>query len=102
MSTGVALVSMSAAALPATLAALVGDLAAGNRTGVTMGGLATAGDLGSATGPLVAYALAPVLDLRWIYLLCAVALASGLIATVGQEVNPCAGSETGHRSRKNW
>jgi len=84
MSLGVALASMSAAALAATLAALVGDLAAGNRSGVTMGGLATAGDLGSATGPLVAYALAPVLDLRWIYLLCAVALASGLIATVGQ------------------
>jgi MFS family permease len=82
---GVALVSMSAAALAATLAALVGDLAVGNRSGVTMGGLATAGDLGSATGPLVAYALAPVLDLRWVYLFCAVALASGLIATIGQK-----------------
>jgi MFS family permease len=84
MSAGVALIALSAAALAATLAALVGDLAVGNRSGVTMGGLATAGDLGSSAGPLVAYALAPVLDLRWIYLFCAVALASGLIATIGQ------------------
>jgi MFS family permease len=84
MSLGVALVSVCAAALTAVLAALVGDLAADNRSGLTMGGLATAGDLGSATGPLVAYALAPVLDLRWVYLFCAVALASGLIATISQ------------------
>jgi MFS family permease len=84
MSLGVALVSVCAAALTAVLAALVGDLAADNRSGLIMGGLATAGDLGSATGPLVAYALAPVLDLRWVYLFCAVALASGLIATISQ------------------
>ena len=80
---GVALVSLSAGALIAVLAAVVGDLAAGNRSGITMGGMATAGDIGSATGPLFAYALASALDLRWVYLLCAVLLASCLLATLG-------------------
>ena len=82
---GVALVSLSAGALIAVLAAVVGDQAAGKRSGTAIGGVATAGDIGSATGPLLAYALAPVLDLRQIYLLCAVALASGLLATVGMK-----------------
>jgi MFS family permease len=76
--------SLSAGALLTALAALVGDLAAKDRQGVTMGSLATAGDVGSATGPLLAYALAVTLDLRWIYLLCAAILASGFIATIGQ------------------
>jgi len=81
---GVALVSLSAGGLIAVLAALVGDRAANDRPGVTMGGLATAGDIGSAAGPLLAYALVTILDLRQVYLLCAVALASGLLATVGK------------------
>lgn len=84
---GVALVSLSAGSLIAVLAAVVGDLTAGNRSGITMGGMATAGDIGSASGPLFAYALASVLDLRWIYLLCAVILASGLLATLGKRQN---------------
>jgi DHA1 family multidrug resistance protein-like MFS transporter len=81
---GVGLVSMSAGALIAVVTAIVGDLATGNRKGVTMGVLATAGDIGSATGPLLAYALAVTVDLRWVYLFCAIALASGLLATIGQ------------------
>ena len=81
---GVALVSFSAGGLLTALAALVGDLAAGERQGVTMGALATAGDTGSAIGPPVAYALAVTLDLRWVYLFCALALASCLLAILGQ------------------
>lgn len=81
---GVILVSASAGALATALAALVGDLAAGDRQGVIMGALATAGDTGSALGPLVAYWLVVAVDLRWVYLLCAVALGSGLIVTIGQ------------------
>ncbi|NIV32341.1 MAG: MFS transporter, partial [Anaerolineae bacterium] len=80
---GVALISLSAGALAATVTALVGDLAEGQRQGLTMGGLATAGDIGSALGPVFAFALAVVLDLRWVYLVCAVALVSGLLATLG-------------------
>ncbi len=80
---GVALVSMSAGALVAVLTAVVGDQAAGRRSGTAMGAVATAGDIGSAAGPLFAYALAPVLDLGWVYLFCALALVSCLLATVG-------------------
>jgi DHA1 family multidrug resistance protein-like MFS transporter len=81
---GVALVALSAGGLLTALTALVGDLAPKEGQGITIGGLATAGDIGSATGPLVAYALAVVLDLRWVYLLCAIVLASGFIATLRQ------------------
>jgi MFS family permease len=83
MLVGVALVSLSAGALLAVLAALVGDRAAGDRQGVMMGALAAAGDIGSAAGPILAYALAARLELRWVYLLCAIVLASGLIVSGG-------------------
>jgi MFS family permease len=76
---GVALVALSTGALAAALAAIVGDTAASDRPGVTMASLATAGDIGSATGPLIAYWLAATFDLRWVYLLCALALACGLL-----------------------
>ncbi|MBN1661726.1 MAG: MFS transporter [Anaerolineae bacterium] len=71
---GVALVASGAGALITAVAALAGDLAAGRRTGAAMGALATAGDVGSAGGPLVAYALATRLDLPWIYFGCALLL----------------------------
>jgi MFS family permease len=82
--TGVAAVSLGAGALVGTLAAIVGDLATEGRQGVTMGGLATAGDIGSALGPPLAYALAVTVDLRWVYLFCALALASGLVVAAGR------------------
>jgi MFS family permease len=85
---GVAGVSLGAGALATALAALVGDMAEGGRQGVTMGGLATAGDIGSALGPPLAYALAVTLDLRWVYLFCAFALASGLVAVAAQGRGP--------------
>jgi len=75
---GVLLVALGGGALIATLAALVGDLAAGAQKGVLIGGMATAGDIGSASGPLLAYALAASLDLRWVYLGCAAIMAVGL------------------------
>lgn len=83
---GVALVSLSAGALIAVLAAVVGDQAAGGRSGTAMGGVATAGDIGSAAGPLFAYALASTVGLHWVYLFCAVALTSCLLATVGRHM----------------
>jgi MFS family permease len=81
---GVALISLSAGALAASVTALVGDLAERRRQSLTMGGLATAGDIGSALGPVFAYGLAVAVDLRWVYLACALALASGLLVIVGQ------------------
>ena len=85
---GVAMISLSAGALAAAVTALVGDLAEGHRQSLTMGGLATAGDIGSALGPVFAFALATAFDLRWVYLACAVALGSGLLATLVQGVRP--------------
>jgi MFS transporter, DHA1 family, multidrug resistance protein len=80
----VMLVASGAGALIAVLAALVGDRVAGDRPGVAMGALATAGDIGSAIGPLVGYALAVRLDLRWVYLLCAAILGAGLAIALRQ------------------
>ncbi|HSJ58750.1 MAG TPA: MFS transporter, partial [Anaerolineae bacterium] len=71
---GVALVASGAGALITAIAALTGDLAAGSRPGAAMGALATAGDVGSAAGPLVAYALATHIELPSIYLGCAALL----------------------------
>jgi MFS family permease len=76
---GVALIALSSGALLTSLAALTGDLAASDRQGLAMGGLATAGDLGSAAGPLLAYALLSLVDLRWVYLLCGLGFASSLL-----------------------
>jgi DHA1 family multidrug resistance protein-like MFS transporter len=83
---GVALVSLSAGALIAVLAAVVGDQAAGWRAGTAMGGVATAGDIGSAAGPLFAYALASAWGLRWVYLFSAAALLSCLLVTVDRRM----------------
>ena len=44
-----------------------------------MGGLATAGDLGAAIGPLVAYALLEIAGLRAAYALCAALMVSALV-----------------------
>jgi MFS family permease len=82
--TGVAAVSLGAGALATALIVVVGDMAEEGRKGMMMGGLATAGDIGSALGPPLAYALAVTLDLRWVYVCCALALASGLVAVAVQ------------------
>lgn len=72
----VGMVSAGAGALIAVLAALAGDRIVGGRPGATMGAMATAGDVGSAAGPLVAYALAARVELQWVYLLCLMVLAT--------------------------
>jgi DHA1 family multidrug resistance protein-like MFS transporter len=78
----VCMVAAGAGALIAVLAALVGDRVVGGRPGIAMGALATAGDIGSASGPLVAYALAARLELEGAYLLCLVALLSVALLSV--------------------
>jgi MFS family permease len=77
---GVALVAISSGALIAALVALVGDATLARQRGRAMGRLTAAGDVGSAAGPLLAYALVSVADLRWVYLLCAGVLLSALVA----------------------
>jgi MFS family permease len=61
------------------LAALTGDLAASHEQGRAIGRLATAGDLGSAAGPLLAYAVLAFIDLRWVYLLCSLGFVSNFL-----------------------
>jgi hypothetical protein len=48
-----------------------------------MGGLATAGDLGAAIGPLVAYALLETTGVRAAYGLCATLMLSALLLLAG-------------------
>jgi MFS family permease len=86
---GVILIALSSGTLLTTLAALTGDLAASDRQGLAIGRLATAGDLGSAMGPLLAYTLLSLISLRWIYLLSGLTFVSSLLAlhhaVAGQE-----------------
>jgi MFS family permease len=56
---------------------LTGDMAVRTRQGRAIGLLHTAGDLGSALGPPVAYALLPSIELPGVYLLCAGLFAVG-------------------------
>ena len=43
-----------------------------------MGAYATVGDVGSMAGPFVAFAMLPVVDLQWVYLLCTFTFLAGL------------------------
>jgi dipeptide/tripeptide permease len=63
--------SGSIQALSTTLA---GDLASDRRHGANLGILYTAGDLGSAIGPVAAYALLPLTGLPAVFIACAVLL----------------------------
>ena len=75
----VTLISLSGGVLRTILPALVGDLADEAHRGAATGGLATAGDIGSAAGPLMAYTLLAVMSLQGVYLLSAIGMTSGLI-----------------------
>jgi len=84
---GVALSAISGGAALATLMAQMGDLTpfhhvndvtASGREGIVMGAYATVGDAGSMAGPLLAFALLSVVDLRWVYLLCMFTFLVGL------------------------
>ncbi|MCD6286220.1 MAG: MFS transporter [Anaerolineae bacterium] len=57
-----------------SLAAALGDTLSPDHRGAGIGLYTTAGDIGSAFGPFVAYAIVTVLPLPWIYGICAIAL----------------------------
>jgi MFS family permease len=59
--------------------ALTGDLVEKRQRGRAIGLLHTAGDFGSAAGPLIAYALLLRVGLSGIYLLCAVLFVAGAV-----------------------
>jgi len=77
--TGIALGSISSGSLQALISALTGDLVAPAQRGRAIGLVHTAGDLGSALGPLAAYALLPWVGLTGAYLLCALLFAAQLV-----------------------
>lgn len=68
-------------ALSPVSSALVGDLAPLASRGRSLGWLATAGDLGSAAGPVMAYLLLPGLGLTNIYWLCTLLMGSIWLAS---------------------
>jgi len=68
---GFILVSTADGILLPTLVAQAGDVTRSEQRGRQMGVYATGGDIGSAAGPFAAYALARIMDLRWVYALCA-------------------------------
>jgi MFS family permease len=76
---GVVLIAMGEGVLHPAVVVWTGDGAPAGLRGVVMGGLATAGDLGAALGPLVGYALLGTAGLGAAYLLCAGLLLSALL-----------------------
>ena len=69
--------------------ALIGDHTRANRQGRVLGALYTVGDLGSAAGPPIAYALMPWIELEGVYLLCGGLFAIGiLLAALSQRTVP--------------
>ena len=65
-------------AVRATLTATLGDFAPPDSKGLLMGMYATIGDVGSTLGPVLAFALLPIVGLRWLYALCAIVFIVGL------------------------
>ncbi len=75
---GISLGAVSSSSLQSLTIALAGDLAEQEQQGRAIGLLHTVGDLGSAAGPPVAYALLPGIGLSGVYLLCAGLFVVGL------------------------
>jgi MFS family permease len=83
---GVVLVALGESVLLPPLTAWAGDLTPPALRGAAMGGLATANDLGGATGPLVGIALAGTAGLRAAYALAALfALAALALVLLGRQ-----------------
>ncbi|MFZ5916617.1 MAG: MFS transporter [Chloroflexota bacterium] len=76
---GIVLGAATAGGVQALTITQTGDLAGQTQQGRAIGLLHTAGDLGSAIGPPVAYALLPWIDLAGVYLLCAALFGLGLV-----------------------
>jgi MFS family permease len=81
---GVALSALSGGAAVAVLAALMGDSVPSGRMGAAMGAYATAGDIGSAIGPTLAFSLVPLVGLKLVYLFSALIFAAGLSLLIQQ------------------
>jgi len=76
---GIVLGAVSGGSALTVLAAQLGDLTPAGKEGLTIGFFATVGDIGSAAGPFLAFALLSIVDLRFVYLLCGLAFLIGLM-----------------------
>lgn len=74
---GISLTAIAGGTVQALVTTRTGDMVDKNRRGKAIGLLHTAGDLGSALGPLTAYALLRWIPLSGVYILCAVIFAVG-------------------------
>jgi MFS family permease len=79
---GLPLTSISSGSNQGLSTALVGDLSNGGRHGRYLGILFTVGDLGSAIGPPLAYALLPLRGIQGVYWLCVVLLGAMLLTAL--------------------
>ena len=76
---GLPLTSITSSSNQGLSTALMGDLSGGKRRGRSLGALYTVGDLGSAIGPMLAFAALPIWGISALYSLNAV-LFAGLLA----------------------
>ncbi|MBU0492779.1 MAG: MFS transporter [Chloroflexi bacterium] len=78
--------------IPAPLAAWAGDVAPPHQRGLAIGAYLTLGDLGSGIGPILAYAIVDIWNVRWAYALGAAAFGLMLVVLLGtlarQRVGP--------------
>ena len=79
---GITLGAVTSAAIQSLVITLTGDIANQTQRGRAIGIVHTAGDLGSAAGPPIAYALLPWVGLSSAYLLCAGLFAAGLLLCI--------------------
>jgi len=75
---GMSLGAVTGGSVQALVTALTGDLVTRAQRGRAIGLMHTIGDLGSAVGPPVAYALLPGIGLPGVYRFCAALFAAGL------------------------
>ena len=68
--------------VPPMLLSWLGDITPNGRRGAIVGSYQTMGDLGSGLGPLIAYPLLALMDIRLIYALCATLLALTIPAII--------------------
>jgi len=80
---GILLGSVASGSVQTLVAALSGDLVDVRQRGRAIGLMHTASDLGSAVGPVAAYALLPWVGLGTMYWLCAAIFGLELILTIG-------------------
>lgn len=79
---GVPLSAVTSGSNQSLSAALIGDVSADHQRGSRLGVMFTVGDLGSAVGPVLAYALIPLLGLSNVYLGCALLFSLMLLVSL--------------------